>query len=261
MRRPRTPMSHLLDNIVWNALSGPQRQFSAGNERARRYAAAFSPIVGFPDPAQPDFAALAAFCAPGERFFLFLHTYQVHTPYDPPAEFALVRGAPVEKAGETDPTPAFAPDRERYAGEVRYTDSVLSALLGELDRVGELDSSIVVVTSDHGEEFGEHGDVEHSRTVYDEVLRVPLILRAPGLAPAGGRIVLGGWLDGDERLGFEGSFFFLPEQSTSFNVTSGNAVNNFLIETGWYLLDPFNPRTAEADAAPPALAQARLVSN
>jgi GNAT superfamily N-acetyltransferase len=62
-------MNHLLDNIVWNALSGPQRKFSAGNARARRYAAGFSPIVGFPDQAQPDFAALEAVCEPGERFY------------------------------------------------------------------------------------------------------------------------------------------------------------------------------------------------
>jgi GNAT superfamily N-acetyltransferase len=62
-------VNRLLDNIVWNALSGPQKKFSAGNERARRYAAGFSPIVGFPDQAQPDFAALEAFCEPGERFY------------------------------------------------------------------------------------------------------------------------------------------------------------------------------------------------
>jgi GNAT superfamily N-acetyltransferase len=62
-------MNQLLDNIVWNALSGPQKQFSAGDDRARRYAAGFSPIVGFPDQAQPDFPALEAFCEPGERFY------------------------------------------------------------------------------------------------------------------------------------------------------------------------------------------------
>jgi ribosomal protein S18 acetylase RimI-like enzyme len=59
----------MLDNIFWNTLNGLHRHLSSGNERARRYAPGFSPIVGFPDPLQPDFAALAPFCEPGERFY------------------------------------------------------------------------------------------------------------------------------------------------------------------------------------------------
>ncbi|MGJ7914138.1 GNAT family N-acetyltransferase [Massilia sp. LXY-6] len=62
-------MDHLLDNIFWNTLSGRHLHLSSGTECARRYAQGFSPIVGFPDPRQPDFAALAPFCEPGERFY------------------------------------------------------------------------------------------------------------------------------------------------------------------------------------------------
>jgi GNAT superfamily N-acetyltransferase len=62
-------MAHLLDNIFWNTLSGQHAHLSSGTDRARRYASGFSPIVGFPDPLQPDFAALAPFCEPGERFY------------------------------------------------------------------------------------------------------------------------------------------------------------------------------------------------
>jgi ribosomal protein S18 acetylase RimI-like enzyme len=62
-------MTHLLDNIVWHALSGPQAKFSAGGDSARRYAQGFSPIVGFPDQARPSFSALEAFCEPGEHFY------------------------------------------------------------------------------------------------------------------------------------------------------------------------------------------------
>ena len=58
-----------LDNIFWRALSGPHRHLSSGGARARRYARGFSPIVGFPDPLDPDFAALAPFCEPGEQFY------------------------------------------------------------------------------------------------------------------------------------------------------------------------------------------------
>ncbi len=62
-------MEHLLDNIFWHVLSGDQARFSVGDGRARRYAAGFSPIVAFPDPHSPDFAALAPFCARDERFY------------------------------------------------------------------------------------------------------------------------------------------------------------------------------------------------
>jgi GNAT superfamily N-acetyltransferase len=62
-------MAHLLDNIFWNTLSGLHSHLSSGTDSARRYAQGFSPIVGFPDPRQPDFDALKPFCESGERFY------------------------------------------------------------------------------------------------------------------------------------------------------------------------------------------------
>ena len=62
-------MTHPLDNIFWNCLDGPHRHLSTGTDRARRYAPGLSPIVGFPDPERPDFAALRPFCSPGEQFY------------------------------------------------------------------------------------------------------------------------------------------------------------------------------------------------
>jgi ribosomal protein S18 acetylase RimI-like enzyme len=62
-------MSSLLDNVMWHALSGPHAVFAVGTAEARRYAPGFTPIAGFADAARPDFAALVAFCAPGERFY------------------------------------------------------------------------------------------------------------------------------------------------------------------------------------------------
>jgi len=59
----------LLDNIIWNCLSGPHARFAAGAGDARRYARGFSPIVGFRDPQHPDLQALAPFCEPGEHFY------------------------------------------------------------------------------------------------------------------------------------------------------------------------------------------------
>jgi GNAT superfamily N-acetyltransferase len=60
---------HLLDNIMWHCLTGPHARFSAGGERARRYAKGFSPIVGFADTKSPDLDALRAHCEPGEHFY------------------------------------------------------------------------------------------------------------------------------------------------------------------------------------------------
>jgi len=67
--RSDTSMRQLLDNIMWHALSGPHARFAIGTSEARRYAPGFSPIVGFADAGRPDFAALAAYCVPGERFY------------------------------------------------------------------------------------------------------------------------------------------------------------------------------------------------
>ena len=60
-------MNHLLDNITWFTLTGHQSRYASGANNARRYAAGFSPIVGFADPLHPDFASLAACCKPGEQ--------------------------------------------------------------------------------------------------------------------------------------------------------------------------------------------------
>jgi GNAT superfamily N-acetyltransferase len=59
----------LLDNISWHTLVGPHAPYASGDHAARRYAAGFSPIVGFPDPARPDFEALGRYCAAGEHFY------------------------------------------------------------------------------------------------------------------------------------------------------------------------------------------------
>jgi len=62
-------MNQLLDNVAWNALSGPHAKFASGNDRARRYATGFSPIAGFADAMHPDFDALASLCESGEQVY------------------------------------------------------------------------------------------------------------------------------------------------------------------------------------------------
>jgi arylsulfatase A-like enzyme len=72
-----------------------------------------------------------------------------------------------------------------YDGEIRYTDAYVGRLVTSLARRRLLDDTVVVVTSDHGEEFFEHGNKGHRKTLYDESIRVPLIVRYPPRVPAG----------------------------------------------------------------------------
>ncbi|HZP43621.1 MAG TPA: sulfatase [Candidatus Binatia bacterium] len=121
--------------------------------------------------------------ARGDRpFFLFVHTYQVHEPYTPPRGYEALFGPP--------PVGASAQAARRYAQEIRYTDDVLADFLDALDACGREDDTILVVTSDHGEAFGEHAVSGHGWDLHDEALLVPLAVRAPGRVPAG-RIIEG----------------------------------------------------------------------
>lgn len=135
--------------------------------------------------------------APAQPFFLFLHLWDVHYDYIPPAELVErfdpgYRG-PIDGRGvATDPAiHAGMPARDlqhliaRYDGEIRATDDVLARILDALEARGLLADAVVVVTADHGEEFFEHGDKGHQRTLFDEVLRVPLVVWAPGRVAPG----------------------------------------------------------------------------
>jgi tetratricopeptide (TPR) repeat protein len=103
-------------------------------------------------------------------FFLWVHLFDPHAPYDPPAPYRE----------------RFA--KQPYDGEVAYTDAQIGRLLGRLRERGALDTTLVVVTADHGEGLGDHGEDEHLLFVYDSTLRVPLLLRLPGRLPAGARV-------------------------------------------------------------------------
>jgi arylsulfatase A-like enzyme/Tfp pilus assembly protein PilF len=94
-------------------------------------------------------------------FFLFLHLYDLHTPYDLPPEARLRHG----EAG--------------YEAELTYVDRVVGDFLAFLDRRGLLNKSLIVFTSDHGEGLNEHGESTHGYFVYESTLRVPLIFHWP----------------------------------------------------------------------------------
>jgi choline-sulfatase len=103
-------------------------------------------------------------------FFTWVHLFDPHAPYEPPSPFReRFKAAP-------------------YDGEVAYADSQLGRLLDWLARSGEAGRTLVVVTSDHGEGLGDHGEDEHLIFLYDTTLRVPLLLSWPGHLPAGVRV-------------------------------------------------------------------------
>ena len=137
----------------------------------------------------------------GDRdFFLFLHYYDPHWHYDPPPPYdrtfdpdysGVASGVWWEFKKET--VDSIAPrDLQHilalYDGEILYADQQLGRLFGVMREMGIYDESLVVVTSDHGEEFLEHGGWEHQKTLYEEVVRIPLLMKLPGSAGAGRRV-------------------------------------------------------------------------
>ena len=137
-------------------------------------------------------------------FFLFVHTYQPHNPYIPPAPYdTKFQDAPtslrmIDLGGRLGgPGGIFRslPEDERraivglYDGEVGYTDAALvGPLVSKLKALGLYDETLIVLTSDHGEEFYEHGSWEHGHALYDESLKIPLIVKFPGSKFRGRRV-------------------------------------------------------------------------
>jgi hypothetical protein len=139
--------------------------------------------------------ALAFLDGVDERpFFLFLHFYDPHWHYDPPPDLLRIfEPEPYQgritgnwwklKFWTRDTTkPAdLAHLLALYDGEIRYADGQVGRVLDRLKERGLDRSTLVVLTSDHGEEFLEHGAWEHQRTLYEEQIRIPLVLRGRSL--------------------------------------------------------------------------------
>ena len=130
-------------------------------------------------------------------FFIFLHMWDVHYDYAPPPPFDTMfdpgyRGSVTAENYMKNPQirPGMDPrDLEHvialYDGEIRFTDLHIGRLMEILKSVGVFDDTIVAATADHGEEFFEHGNKGHRRSLYDESLLVPLVIRYPRKVPAG----------------------------------------------------------------------------
>jgi arylsulfatase A-like enzyme len=141
------------------------------------------------------------FAGRGKRpFFGFVHLWDVHFDYLPPAPFDKqfdpdYTGSASGVGFFTDPkVNAGMPERDKqhiislYDGEIAWTDSFIQKIRDDLERAGVLENTILVITADHGEELFDHGGKGHRLTLYDEVLHIPLVLRYPKSLPKGARI-------------------------------------------------------------------------
>jgi choline-sulfatase len=99
-----------------------------------------------------------------DRIFLWVHLYDAHAPQTLPVEFRRDYG-------------------DQYEGAIAYMDSQIARLLDALQQTRRLETTAIVLAADHGESLGDHGEREHGIFVYESVLRVPLIVRAPGVSP------------------------------------------------------------------------------
>ena len=94
--------------------------------------------------------------------FLFLHYYDPHDDYDPPEPFATTF------------------KESLYAGEIAYTDHCIGEVFAKLKSLGMYESSLIIVTSDHGEMLGEHGEITHMYFIYQSAMMVPFVCKLPG---------------------------------------------------------------------------------
>lgn len=101
-------------------------------------------------------------------FFLFLHLFEPHSPYEP--------------------EPPFRRYADPYDGEIATVDAILGDFFAELEKRGLYDDALVVLFADHGEGLGDHGEQEHGVLLYREALHVPLVVKLPGGAGGGRRV-------------------------------------------------------------------------
>jgi len=202
--------------LVHNPLLGPDRGFAQGfDDYIDLHEPSYGGAVGirllqatlpslYPGPPWPrtsDHTAVVRqwLDANGaDPFFLWVHLFDPHLPYTPRLELVegdvpphlglAFEGQPAISQGVLRPPPADQQwIRTLYEAETRDVDANVGRLIETLKQMGVYDESLIIVTSDHGEEFWEHGAQGHGHAMYDELLRVPLIVKLPGASVRGRR--------------------------------------------------------------------------
>jgi len=179
--------------------------FSRGFESYREYGQGFA--VSFPD------AAAWLREEHSKPFFLFLHSYDIHAPYDPPAPFKTMftdpgYSGPMDGKGTRQLIwklrrrkqyqdfhgEVVVPEADKiqfealYDGEIRFVDQYIGRLVDLLREQKLWENTILILFSDHGEEFWDHGLVSHGHTLYQELLHVALLIHLPGDVSGGLRV-------------------------------------------------------------------------
>src|SRR5262249_14801328 len=117
-----------------------------------------------------DSAAASSNGSAAKPFFLWIHLFDPHDPYEPPAAEAALLPPPEPKP--TDLQKQIA----AYDGEIRYTDDQVGRLLDRLRAAGRLDDTLVIIVSDHGEGLMDHGWMHHGAMLYEEAVRIPFLV-------------------------------------------------------------------------------------
>lgn len=154
-----------------------------------------------------DFARWIDGRGAGHPYFAFLNYFDAHEPYEPPPAFrsrfvdpgyrrddvahthSLLRGVDARRLDAWAMSPAEVENElGLYEASIASLDASLGRLLDWLEDEGRLDSTLIVITSDHGEQMGEHGLFGHLQSLYQPVTHVPLLIRLPGSELGGMRI-------------------------------------------------------------------------
>lgn len=181
---------------VCNPMLGPKLGFDRGFDTFERMK--FGPAAPAVDKALA-WAEAAVASDPDAPLLLYVHLFDPHWPYEPAgpeAERFPLPESPLTMEEQVATSMAMHTGsveaaqrlmdwmpwaRDAYSACVSTSDRETGRLLDGLDQLGILDSALTIVTSDHGEEFGEHGTIGHAKQLYAESLRVPLIIAGPGL--------------------------------------------------------------------------------
>jgi hypothetical protein len=136
---------------------------------------------------------------PAKPFFLFAHFFDVHFDFTPPPPYDK-KFDPTYEGWVDGKNFLFSDDYAKdmpsrdfqhllalYDGEIAWTDSFIGRIRADLEKAGILEDTVIVITSDHGTEFFEHHDKGHRKTLWDEVIKTPLIIRYPKRLPSGKR--------------------------------------------------------------------------
>lgn len=128
-------------------------------------------------------------------FFVFMNYFDVHDPYTPPEPYRSKYASASNPGGLINGfverySPSLTPEQiqteiDAYDGSIAYVDDQIKELFNQLEQRGLLENTVVIITSDHGELFGEHGLLQHSASLYLQEIHVPLIVWGPEYVPIG----------------------------------------------------------------------------